>query len=189
MTRTRLRLRAEYDTSSAGEDAVSSAETTRMTRSPATRSEEAAASPSAGDDTLDASPLDADANADASTTQDFSFFGAGPSSSTPSGRAASARGGKAPWDVSLLGDESACFELEQPQLRFCDETESEHETSLLAREVDVEVEPRAATPPAVLKRSLRNRVVTVEVQTPAVAGKPLTRSTRSAARGVLEELQ
>jgi len=91
--------------------------------------------------------------------------------------------------VSLLGDESACFELEQPQLRFCDETESEHETSLLAREVDVEVEPRAATPPAVLKRSLRNRVVTVEVQTPAVAGKPLTRSTRSAARGVLEELQ
>ncbi|GAA6006855.1 uncharacterized protein JCM10292_005475 [Rhodotorula paludigena] len=139
----------------------------------------------------------------AGTTQDFSFFDSAPVSSTPSSR-------HAIWDESILGDESACFELEQPQLRFHDETESEHElsvastvlaldepahafavapsaadTSLPAAQADQE--PDEEEPPTVLKRSLRSRVVTVELQTPA-AKAPL-RSTRSAARDVLSERQ
>ncbi|GJN90005.1 hypothetical protein Rhopal_003000-T1 [Rhodotorula paludigena] len=135
----------------------------------------------------------------AGTTQDFSFFNSAPVSSTPSSR-------RAIWDESILGDESACFELEQPQLRFHDETESEHELSVASTVLALDepahalaMAPSAADtslpaaqedqqsdeeePPTILKRSLRSRVVTVELQTPA-AKAPL-RSTRSAARDVL----
>ncbi|GAA5839331.1 hypothetical protein JCM9279_005908 [Rhodotorula babjevae] len=201
---------AEYDDSSV-DNAQASAETTRMGRSPVQSAaeapaEEVAASTSrstavattTGADAEDpfrastASPASPD---NSSTTQDFSFFGA-PVSSTPSSRTG-ALAAPNPWDMSLLGDESACFELERTQLRFHDETESEHEASMASTaralaDVEVEVEPRgaarSATPPGVLQRSLRNRVVTVDLQTPAAASKPLTRSTRSAARGVLNEL-
>ncbi|KPV74526.1 uncharacterized protein RHOBADRAFT_45015 [Rhodotorula graminis WP1] len=200
----------EYDDSSVDE-AQASAETTRMGRSPERGVaeepvEEVAASTSSStaiattgaeaeaEDPFRASPASPD---NSSTTQDFSFFGA-PVSSTPSSRSG-ALAAPNPWDMSLLGDESACFELERTQLRFHDETESEHEASSMAgtalalADVEVDVEPRgavrSATPPGVLQRSLRNRVVTVDLQTPAAASKPLTRSTRSAARGVLGELQ
>jgi len=202
---------AEYDDSSV-DDAQVSAETTRTARSPERNDaeaqvEEAAASTSSStavgtttganaEDPFRASPASPTSPANSSTTQDFSFFGA-PVSSTPSSRSG-ALAGPAPWDMSLLGDESACFELERTQLRFHDETESEHEASMASTaralaDVEVDVEPRgaarSATPPGVLQRSLRNRVVTVDLQTPAAASKPLTRSTRSAARGVLGELQ
>ncbi|BGP49376.1 hypothetical protein JCM10450v2_005264 [Rhodotorula kratochvilovae] len=181
----------EYDDSSAGEEDVGSAETTRMARSPALAEEQP--TPLAREDSPDAAAAGSPISPAGSATQEFSFFGA-PVSSTPSGRARH----QAYWDASLLDDESACFELEQPQLRFHDETESEHEASrasTVLADFEVDVEPRrVATPPAeveqptILKRSLRNRTVTVELQTPA-ASKPLTRSTRSAARGVLGELQ
>ncbi|GAA6052960.1 hypothetical protein JCM3770_001148, partial [Rhodotorula araucariae] len=190
----------EYDDSSAGEEDSASADTTRIARSPVRADELVAAVPAAArEESPDANVVGGGlpVSPAGSTTQEFSFFGA-PVASTPSGRSRH----QEYWDASLLDDESACFELEQPQLRFHDETESEHEASLASTvladlDLDIDVEPRrgatpptvaAAEPPQILQRSLRNRTVTVELQTPA-ASKPLTRSTRSAARGVLGELQ
>ncbi|GAA5867014.1 hypothetical protein JCM3774_003756 [Rhodotorula dairenensis] len=140
----------------------------------------------------------------AGTTLDFSDFNAPPSTSTPSTRE------RRPfWDESLLGDESANFELEQPGLRFHDETESEHSmASTLLGDFDIsgcgptpgisayrrstEPERPAANteeaPTTVLQRSLRSRVVTVDLA--ASTSKTPARSTRTAtARDALTELQ
>lgn len=140
----------------------------------------------------------------AGTTLDFSDFNAPPSTSTPS-----TQGRRPFWDQSLLGDESANFELEQPGLRFHDETESEHSmaSTLLGdfdisgrgptyafsnhRQVEAE-RPTTEEAPSVLQRSLRSRVVTVDLA--ASTSKTPARSTRSAAatigrRDALMELQ
>ena len=140
----------------------------------------------------------------AGTTLDFSDFNAPPSTSTPS-----TQGRRPFWDQSLLGDESANFELEQPGLRFHDETESEHSmaSTLLGdfdisgrgpthafsshRQVEAE-RPAIEEAPSVLQRSLRSRVVTVDLA--ASTSKTPARSTRSAAatngrRDALMELQ
>lgn len=139
----------------------------------------------------------------AGTTLDFSDFNAIPSSSTPS-----APGRRAFWDQSLLGDESANFELEQPGLRFSDETHLENSiNSTVLGDFDISGRgptrvaaafARASSPieaaeeePPVLQRSLRSRVVAVDLassttKTPART----TRSTvASARRDALAEVQ
>lgn len=148
-------------------------------------------------------PINAPASP-AGTTLDFSDFNALPSTSTPS-----TQGRRPFWDQSLLGDESANFELEQPGLRFHDETESEHSmaSTLLGdfdisgrgpthafsshRQIEAE-RPAIEEAPSVLQRSLRSRVVTVDLA--ASTSKTPARSTRSAAatngrRDALMELQ
>ncbi|GAA6009998.1 hypothetical protein JCM10207_007512 [Rhodosporidiobolus poonsookiae] len=129
----------------------------------------------------------------------------------------------------LMEDESAIFELERPELRFHDDTEeSETYDTTLERDETleapfraggrrVEAEPVEATAhdddsddsfdcdveeeqPNVLKRSLRSRVVTVDLsettathKTPARAATRMTRSTRKAQavleRDILGEMQ
>ncbi|GAA5987319.1 hypothetical protein JCM10908_001907 [Rhodotorula pacifica] len=139
----------------------------------------------------------------AGTTLDFSDFNAPPSTSTPSTRE------RRPfWDESLLGDESANFELEQPGLRFHDETESEHSmASTLLGDFDIsgrgpilapasyrrteQEQPANEEPPSILQRSLRSRVVTVDLS--SSTSKTPARSTRAATasgrRDALMELQ
>ncbi|GAA5966876.1 hypothetical protein JCM21900_001952 [Sporobolomyces salmonicolor] len=87
-----------------------------------------------------------------------------------------------------LGEDESAFELEQPDLCFHDETESEQDSTLdLDQVTREEVEPEdreeeKVEQPNILKRSLRSRVVTVDlrgVKTPA----------RSRSRDVLSELQ
>ncbi|GAA5862293.1 hypothetical protein JCM1840_001712 [Sporobolomyces johnsonii] len=86
------------------------------------------------------------------------------------------------------GEDESALELEQPELRFHDETESEQDSTVDFDEVtreEVEQEEREeekVEQPNILKRSLRSRVVTVDLQaakTPA----------RSRSRDVLSELQ
>lgn len=133
----------------------------------------------------------------AGTTLDFSDFTAPPSTSTPSGRER-----RPLWDESILGDESANFELEQPGLRFHDETQSEHNLSSTVlgdfdvsgngptqfvpdRYEDVEAEP------PVLQRSLRSRVVTVDLSssTSKTPARNTRAATASAHRNALTEVQ
>ncbi|BGP25698.1 hypothetical protein Rt10032_c06g2886 [Rhodotorula toruloides] len=138
-------------------------------------------------DVLPASP--------AGTTLDFSDFGVA-TSSTPS--AASRR---PLWDESLLDDESANFELEQSKLRFHDETESDLSgaSTVLG---DLHISSPAPPPrmtrifdealgdePTILKRSLRSRIVMVDLQ--ASTSKTPARVTRAktAPRDVLGEMQ
>lgn len=85
--------------------------------------------------------------------------------------------------------EESRLELEQPELRFHDETESEPEMTI---EESGEEEEEAASeeaeaeepPPQVLKRSLRSRVVTVDLQPLSTKTPGKTRS-----REVLGEVQ
>lgn len=141
-------------------------------------------------DVLPASP--------AGTTLDFSDLGVAVSS-TP--LAVSRR---ALWDESLLGDESANFELEQSKLCFHDETESEHDVSGASTVLgDLHISSPALPPRtarvfeeslgderAVLKRSLRSRVVTVDLQT-STSKTParVTRAMAATGRDVLGEMQ
>jgi len=91
-------------------------------------------------------------------------------------------------------EEDSRFELEQPELRFHDETESEPEVTIEEDEdVQAEEEEQAefeeesveepiVEQPNVLKRSLRSRVVTVDLQATKTPG-------RSRSRDILSEMQ
>ncbi|GAA5864833.1 hypothetical protein JCM8547_009245 [Rhodosporidiobolus lusitaniae] len=107
----------------------------------------------------------------------------------------------------LMEDESAIFELERPELRFHDETEEsesgyEWDTTLDAAPVQVSVrrdeneeeeeaddeEEKEEEHTNVLTRSLRSRVVTVDLESAKTPARVMTRSTRSSkkAAAVLE---
>ncbi|KAJ8293745.1 Protein stu-1 [Rhodotorula toruloides] len=143
-------------------------------------------------------PQDVLPGSPAGTTLDFSDFGVA-TSSTPS-----AANRRPLWDESLLGDESANFELEQSKLRFHDETESEHDLSGASTVLgDLHISSPALPPrtarvfeepledePTVFKRSLRSRVVTVDLHssTSKTPGR-VTRAMASSGRDVLGEMQ
>ncbi|GAA5851983.1 hypothetical protein JCM5353_005263 [Sporobolomyces roseus] len=90
-------------------------------------------------------------------------------------------------------EEDSRFELEQPELRFHDETESEPEITIeededvteeeeQAQIEEASVEEAVVEQPNVLKRSLRSRVVTVDLQATKTPG-------RSRSRDILSEMQ
>ncbi|BGP33245.1 hypothetical protein JCM10296v2_005039 [Rhodotorula toruloides] len=150
------------------------------------------------DDEDEEDPRDVLPASPAGTTLDFSDLGA-VTSSTPS-----AANRRPLWDESLLGDESANFELEQSKLRFHDETESEHDLSGASTVLgDLHISSPAPPPrtarvfetslgdePTALKRSLRSRIVTVDLHasTSKTPGR-VTRAMASSGRDVLGEMQ
>ena len=102
---------------------------------------------------------------------------------------------RAPEPVSYQSqdeEDDSRFELEQPELRFHDETESEPEVTIEEdedvreeKEAEAEeesVEKSVVEQPNVLKRSLRSRVVTVDLQATKTPG-------RSRSREILSEMQ